>query len=101
MKQKRLEFALKHQNWTLEDFKNVIWMDETSVILGHRRGSNRVWRRAFECYDTTVICRRYKNACEFIFWGCFSYDSKGPCHIYQTQIAAAAKKAEKELEIIN
>jgi transposase len=101
MKQRRLEFARKHENWTLEDFKNIIWTDETSVILGHRRGSNKVWRRVFECYDPTVIRRRYKNASEFMFWGCFSYDSKGPCHIYQTPTAAAARKAEKELELIN
>uniref|UniRef100_A0A093UTP7 Uncharacterized protein n=1 Tax=Talaromyces marneffei PM1 TaxID=1077442 RepID=A0A093UTP7_TALMA len=40
MKQARLAFALEHQHWTLEDFKNIIWTDETSVVLGHRRGSN-------------------------------------------------------------
>ncbi|KAI7978398.1 hypothetical protein EIK77_007679 [Talaromyces pinophilus] len=101
MKQARLAFALKHQHWTLEDFMNIIWTDETSVVLGHRRGSNRVWRRSFECYDPTVIRRRFKNTCEFMFWGCFSYYAKGPCHIYQTENAAAKKIAEKELQIIN
>ena len=101
MKQARLVFALKHQHWTLEDWMNIIWTDETSVILGHRRGSNRVWRRSFECYDPTVIRRRFKHASEFMFWGCFSYHAKGPCHIYQTENAAAKKLAEKELKIIN
>jgi transposase len=101
MRQARLAFALAHQHWTLEDFKNIIWTDETSVVLGHRRGSNRCWRRPFECYDPTVIRRRYKGSCEFMFWGCFSYDFKGPCHIYQTPTAAQQKKAEKELEIAN
>ena len=33
MKQARLEFALKYQNWTIEDWKNVIWTDETSVVM--------------------------------------------------------------------
>ncbi|EED23249.1 conserved hypothetical protein [Talaromyces stipitatus ATCC 10500] len=97
----RLAFALEHQHWTLEEIKNIIWTDETSVVLGHRRGSNRVWRRTFECYDFTVIRRRYKGSTEFMFWGCFLYDAKGPCHIYQAENAAAAKIAEKELEIIN
>lgn len=101
MRQARLAFALAHQHWTLEDFKNIIWTDETSIILGHRRGSNRCWRRPFECYDPTVIRRRYKGSCEFIFWGCFSYDRKGPCHIYQTPTAAQTKKAVNELEIVN
>ncbi|KAL3704224.1 hypothetical protein TMatcc_009915 [Talaromyces marneffei ATCC 18224] len=101
MKQARLAFALEHQHWTLEDFKNIIWTDETSVVLGHWRGSNSVWRRSFECYDSTVIRRRFKKACEFMFWGCFSYDAKGPYHIYQKENTAAKKKAEKELQIIN
>jgi hypothetical protein len=30
----RLAFCLKHEDWTLEDWKRVIWSDETSVILG-------------------------------------------------------------------
>jgi transposase len=30
----RLAFALEHQDWTLEDWKRVIWSDETSVVLG-------------------------------------------------------------------
>jgi len=33
-----------HQDWSLEDWKKVVWSDETSVILGHRRGGVRVWR---------------------------------------------------------
>ncbi len=38
MRKARLEWALAHRHWTLEDWKNVIWTDETSVMLGHRRG---------------------------------------------------------------
>ena len=37
-RQARLQFCLKHKDWTLEDWKRVIWSDETSVILGQRRG---------------------------------------------------------------
>ena len=43
MQAARLQFALDHQHWTLEDWKNVIWSDETSIILGHRRGAICVW----------------------------------------------------------
>jgi hypothetical protein len=42
MKMARLAFAIDHAHWTLDDWKNVIWSDETSVVLGHRRGSYRV-----------------------------------------------------------
>src|ERR1700677_3989725 len=38
MKAARLKFCRDHADWTLEDWKNVIWTDETLVVLGHRRG---------------------------------------------------------------
>lgn len=101
MRKKRLAFALSHRYWTLEDWKNIIWTDETSIILGHRRGANRVWRRSWECYDPIVIRRRFKNASEFMFWGAFLYDHKGLCHIYDPENAVAKKQAAKELEIVN
>jgi hypothetical protein len=42
MKEARLAFALKYEHWTLEDWKNVIWSDETSIILGQRHGNDRI-----------------------------------------------------------
>ena len=42
MKEARLAFAIKYKDWTIEDWKRVIWMDETSVVLGQRRGSHRI-----------------------------------------------------------
>jgi hypothetical protein len=30
-RQRSLEFALYHQNWTIEDWKRVIWSDETRI----------------------------------------------------------------------
>ena len=43
MKKACLEFAIRYKDWTIEDWKRVIWTDETSVILGQRRGNNRIW----------------------------------------------------------
>jgi hypothetical protein len=54
MKEARFQFALQYQHWTLEDWKAVIWLDETSVILGHRRGGQRVWRTAKEAHNPHV-----------------------------------------------
>jgi hypothetical protein len=48
MKKACLEFALKYENWTLEDWKNVIWSDETSVVLNHCCGGYCVWRTSDE-----------------------------------------------------
>jgi hypothetical protein len=101
MKKVRLKWCLDHQHWTLEDWKNVIWSDETSVILGHRRGAIRVWRAPDEAYAESVIRRRWKGFNEFMFWGCFTYNSKGPCHIWKTQTVTQRKKDNLELEQLN
>jgi hypothetical protein len=57
MREARLQFCLRHKDWTLEDWKNVIWSDETLVVLGSRRGKVRVWRKSIERHDKTVITR--------------------------------------------
>ena len=55
MKAARLKFCLDHQDWTLDDWKKIIWSDETSVQFGHRRGGERVWRTPEEAYNATCI----------------------------------------------
>jgi hypothetical protein len=42
MREERLQWCLDHQHWTLEDWKNVIWSDETSIVIGHRCGGYRI-----------------------------------------------------------
>jgi hypothetical protein len=75
----RLTWAIAHQDWTLEDWKNVILSDETIVVLGQRRGALR--RTKYEAHHPTYIRRRWKKASEFMFWGCFTYNTKGRMHI--------------------
>ena len=94
----RLEWCLDHQHWTLEDWKKVLWSDETSVIYGVRRGGERVWRTVYEKSEVTCRRNRWKGFSEFMFWGCFSYDHKGPCHVWQKETAAEKKKAQKDLD---
>ena len=42
-KDARLAWYLKHQYWTLDDWKQMLFSDETSVICGHRCGADNVW----------------------------------------------------------
>jgi hypothetical protein len=42
IKKARLAFCKDHKHWTLEDWKKVIWTDETSIVLGHRRSKYRI-----------------------------------------------------------
>jgi hypothetical protein len=58
MKEAWLQFCLWYKDWTLQDWKNVIWSDETSVVLGARRGRSHCWRRAWERHEKTVMRTR-------------------------------------------
>jgi transposase len=67
MKEARYHFAKRFEHWTLEDWKKVIWSDETSVLLGHRRGGYKVWRRSNEAFKRSCIQERWKGFSEFMF----------------------------------
>jgi hypothetical protein len=62
----RLAWCLLHKDWTLKDWKNVIFADETSVQKGGIRGRRRVWRLSKETHHPHVIARRWKGFSEFI-----------------------------------
>ena len=79
----------------------MIWSDETSVILNSRRGRIRQWRQPTEIYVKSAIRRRYAKAMEFMFWGCFSYEKKGPFHIWKAETAAEKKECVADLAKIN
>jgi hypothetical protein len=98
MREARLQFALRYKDWTIEQWKAVIWSDETSVVLGQRRGAQRVWRMPSEVYHPDVLRRRWKGFSDFMFWGCFSYDRKGPCHIWRKETDAEKLAAQKEID---
>ncbi|CAE7020550.1 Transposase [Pyrenophora teres f. teres] len=101
MRQERLNWCLAHKDWTLEDWKNVIWSDETSVLLNHRRGGYRVWRKKEEAFVKSVIRERWKGYTEFMFWGCFSYDCKGPFHIWRPETAQEKREAAAKIAEMN
>ena len=98
MRDDRLKWCIAHKDWTLEDWKWVIWSDETSVVLLYRRGGYRIWRKAEERFLRSCIRERWKGYSEFMFWGCFSYDQKGPCHCWLPETKAEKEQAEKDIE---
>ena len=101
MRDERLKWCLDHAHWTLEDWKNVIWSDETSVVLLHRRGGYKIWRKADEAFVRSCIRERWKGYSEFMFWSCFTYDQKGPCHIWQPETKQEKEESKRVLEEMN
>ena len=48
---KCLEFAQNHQNWTVEQWKKVMWSDESRFTLFQNDGCVRVWCEPHEAID--------------------------------------------------
>ena len=63
----RLEWCLKYEYWTIEDWKRVIFSDETAIVLGVRRFGTRVWRTKFKVVTPRSIRPRWKGYTKFIF----------------------------------
>jgi hypothetical protein len=100
-KKVRLQWCLDHKDWTLEDWKNVIWTDETSVQSGNVRGKRRIWRLASEVYHPHVITQRWKGYMTFMWWSAFSYNKKGPYHIWEPETLEEHKEMVADLKARN
>jgi hypothetical protein len=68
------------------------------VVIGARRGAVRVWRRADEKWVKSCVRSRWKGCSEFMFWGAFSYELKGPCQIWEAETAKEKKAAQVDIE---
>ena len=60
-----------------------------------------MWRRPHERFLQSCICERWKGACAFVFWGCFSHEKKGPCYYWGPETAAEKKKAKEKIDAFN
>ncbi len=55
IRKRRLQFTQAHQNWTIEDWKNVAWSDESRFLLRHSDGRVRIWRKEHESMDSSCL----------------------------------------------
>lgn len=76
-RQKRLAWALEHVNWTVDQWRRILWSDETWITGGHHR-KQYVTRRPGEEWDPTCIVERHTKKGGWMFWGCFHGCRKGP-----------------------
>ena len=75
---KRLEFALKHQNLTVEDWKHVIWSDESSFETGKNSKQIRVIRNPSERFAKDCIIPSFKSGRRSVMvWGSFMWGRRG------------------------
>ncbi len=59
-RKRRLQFTQAHQNWTIEDWKNVAWSDESLFLLQHSGGRVRIWRKEHESMDHPALSQWFR-----------------------------------------
>lgn len=75
----RLRWCRNRKTWDDEDWKKVIWSDESRFTLFQNDGRTRVWRLQKERYDIECIVPTVKHGGGGVMvWGCFTWDSLGP-----------------------
>ena len=73
----RKRWAEEHQYWTYDDWKLVLWSDETWVT-GGLPGRTWVTRKPNEELEDDCIVDSGRKGNGWMFWGSFSGDTKGP-----------------------
>ena len=73
-----MDFALAHKDWTIEDWKKVVWSDETKINRLGSDGRQWVWKKAGESLSDRVVEGTVKfGGGSLMMWGCMMWEGVG------------------------
>ncbi len=77
--ERRLQFAQYHRNWTVEDWKRVLWTDETKINRIGSDGKVYVWKQQGEPVSdqTTTPTVKHGGGNNLMVWGCMGWNGVG------------------------
>ena len=77
-KKNRLDFALAHQHWTIEDWKKVVWSDETKINRLGSDGRKWAWKKKGEGLSDRLVEGTVKfGGGSVMVWGCMLWNGPG------------------------
>jgi transposase len=75
---RRLEFALRHQHWTLEDWSRVVWSDESKINRLGSDGRSWVWKKPGSALKEQHVSGTVKfGGGSLMVWGCMTPQGVG------------------------
>lgn len=84
---KRKTWCRSHKTWTMEQWKTVIWSDESCFTLFPTSGRVYVWRTPSQAYDADCLLPRVKHGGgSVMIWAAISWYSMGPMITLQGRI---------------
>lgn len=75
-RRRRVRWCLAHRNWTVEQWRRVMWSDESPFTLSYNRRT-RVWRWADEKFKPFALRGTLKHDLKINVWGCFAAHGVG------------------------
>ena len=73
-----MDFACAHKDWTIEDWKKVIWSDETKINHLGSDGHKWAWKRASKGLSDRLIDEILKfGGGSLMMWGCMTWEGVG------------------------
>jgi hypothetical protein len=93
-RKRRVEWCKAHLEWTPEQWKRVLWSDESPFVLRFN-GKRRVWRTCNERYSPLCTTASVKHDDKIMVWGCFAAHGVGSLHLVE-----GIMKKEQYLKIL-
>jgi hypothetical protein len=74
-----LNFARYHENWTVEDWKRILWSDETKINRIGSDGKVYTWKKRGEPLSdrTTTPTVKHGGGNNLMVWGCMGWNGVG------------------------
>jgi len=77
-KKERLDFAEAHRDWTVEDWKRVVWSDETKINRLGSDGKKWAWKKSGEGLSDRLVQGTLKfGGGSVMVWGCMMWEGPG------------------------
>lgn len=97
-KKARFQWAKAHQHWTVDDWKRVIFSDETKINLWNSDGIQYCLRKKDTPLQPFHVKQTVKHGGgSMMFWGCMTYKGLG----YGCQIYDGNMNAEDYIQILD
>src|SRR3979490_2641759 len=77
-RRERMDFAIRYKDWTLDDWKKVVWSDETKINYLGSDSRKWAWKRAGEGLSDRLVEGIVKfGGGSVMVWGCMLWDGPG------------------------
>ena len=84
-----LKSAQCHENWTVEDWKRIVWLSETNINHIGSDGKVYVWKQQGELLSDDTMTPTVKHrGNNLMVWGCMGWDGVGKLIEVQRKINA-------------